>query len=308
MSFDIKKFKEDIGGGGLFLKTSDCEEGRRLGIVPWIIYDEVGGFFAYYGGWHVVREKNEKSKKVEEKSRPIRFTQDQHDNNDFPDDIEWAMSSFAGQKPKPQIPKPCFALIVKDYETRSIKVIEFTQATIVKSLVEYLDKDSKFYEPNIINKDILISKVDDRNWKVELRDKIDENWSDEALMNFHWDWHLYLQCEDATNTDITFSDVLDRIGGSKNKQPVKKSNSKKKKEEKEDNYDGSNEGIGFDWREITTPQKKRLGDCSLEDLKNFKSLLEKKFKPEQLKGQDLYEAIKIGISELEVEETEDISF
>jgi len=308
------KFKENVGGDNLYLKGKDFEQGRRVGIVGWIYRDNVVAFVPFYEGWIVDGYDKIKRKDIQ---KPIRFTKEEGDEGDFGEDHQWAMSSFGNQSPKPQTPKPAFGFIVKDYEARTIKIATFNQATIVKSIISYIDEDDALYEPDFINKDLIIKKQDERTWKVDIRDQDEEGWSEQALMKFQWDWDLFMSCEDPTDTNITYNYVLEAdVDGRLNSKPKQSAKKSAKKTAKQSAPQKSTEKSNpeEDWTKVETPKGTKFGSLSLEELKELEKILDGKIRSGKItpqhkmvvaciRGIEHHEAMKSN-EEIEFEEDE----
>jgi len=292
---NVSALQDKIGNGNsLYLKAKDFEDqARRVRPIIWLYNGQPCDILTYLEGWHVTESiVNGKTIKAE---RPIRFNSDEI----IPEGINWKMSSYKGEKEKPQTPKPSVAWLGWDYVTKSLKICTFAQVGVVTPISEMLsptDKDGKVNESfieDMTQLDIVIKKLDDKKFTITTQvPKGGQGLPPDALKalaDFNWSWDAFMACQKLEEGEgITYNDVVDALTGNEPQKPVSK------KEEKV--VDNSNNDVTFtfvkDWMDVKTPAGKILGQQSLEDLQSFQASLEKKGKTV---NNPLYDAIMSGI-------------
>ena len=265
--------KKASGGEGKFMRASDFEESRTITPIAFKFNGEKIPCFCYLEGWINETIKNEKGKN-EIKSKCIRFLPDAQIDMDQ----EWSIGKVfhAGDKPKPQVPQPAVGLVVGDHQTQTIKVVSFTQKTILQHLMAYLDPGDDFFIENWEGHNMIIGKASDNKYKVESRQNNGfPDWLKKALADFTFSWEAYLNCE----------------------EPF----------ENGDKYDDDNDsGFTFveKWGSTKTSKGKPLSECTIEELNSFKDILDSK------QGYDkaslLYTSILSGIKVMSEQSESDV--
>jgi hypothetical protein len=267
MSF--KKFKENLGGGGSYLKAKEFEDGREVMIMPWLYNGELVDYIAHYEAW-VWDDEN--GGKRADKKKSVRITQEEFDAGIDYEKYNFSESTFKGKTTQDGF-RGCIAFLFKDIETHSLKVASFTQVTLCTSLIKFLDEDSKFFTKNLRNKIIVIGKENEQRWSASLKDD-DENIGDTfegAIESFSFSWENYMDGLDPFVSETTGSEILAMLmtGSGKPKTQAKKQAAKPSK--KTTNQEE-------EWTQVETPKGAKLGDLSLDELKTLEIALDKQIK------------------------------
>lgn len=294
-------------GNSLYMKAVDfSEKPIRLRVIPWIIKGQKVDFLSFFEGWHDVATKNDKGK-TEVKSRPIRF----YNVEDIPNDLQWSVGkAFAGEKPKPQIPKSTIAFIGYRYDEQQPKIVTIPNVAFVKQMLNFAEEknedgtDNEAYIEDMSKFDIVIKK-DDKNFTINVQKPKIGNGEDipseilKALKDFEWSWEAFMDCVkiDDAEQKFTIDDVVDVLTSSgSNQKPAQKAQNKKEEKEVASTKVDDNFQRVENWAEITTPKGVKLGSLGLEKLKEYKEFLISKNlnKPDNR----AYLAILTGIEEL----------
>lgn len=275
----------------IFLRPSDIEGTHRIRIIPWLYSGNPEHIHFFYEGWKEISEQGRKG------SKPVRIEINEEGEYDLDDEIKWAKSEFGGI----QRPVPCFVCVVADYSSKSIKILSGTQKTILGPLTDMVNPEKERFVKNWNKVELLITKDEKgRKFTVE-RDKLDDDempdWMKSCLEDFNFDMDMFMRCEKQTEEDgIKYEDVLKELN-------IPHQETEDKSKQHPDNYI---EG----WENVKTPQGKRLGDCSEEQLKEFLEVLNKN-KNTDKKGK-LYLAICSGIDDYynakNIGSSEDVAF
>lgn len=269
MSF--KKFKENLGGGGSYLKAKDFEDGREVMVMPWLYNGELVNYIAHYEAWVW---DNENGGKRAGKKKSVRITEEEFESGIDFSDYDFSESEYKGKTTQDSF-KGCLAFLFKDIETHTLKVASFTQVTLCTSIIKFIDEESKFYCKNLRNKIIVIGKENEQRWAASLKDD-DENVGesfDGAIEAFSFSWDNYMEGLDPFVSETTGSEILSMLlVGSGKKSSAKKAAKKETKPTKK------MANLKEDWTQVETPKGSKLGDLSLDELKILESALDKQIK------------------------------
>jgi len=270
MSF--KKFKENLGGGGSYLKAKDFEDGREVMVMPWLYNGELVNYIAHYEAWVW---DNENGGKRANKKKSVRITEEEFESGIDFSDYDFSESEYKGKTTQDGF-KGCLAFLFKDIETHTLKVASFTQVTLCTSIIKFLDEESKFYCKSLRNKIIVIGKENEQRWTASLKD--DENNVGETFDNvieaFSFSWDNYMEGLDPFVSETTGSEILSMllVDSGKPKASAKKAAKKESKPSKK------TANPKEDWTQVETPRGAKLGDLSLDELKVLESALDKQIK------------------------------
>jgi hypothetical protein len=301
---NLAKFSEGIGdNNSIYLKAKDFEKPRKFRPLPWVRDGQVCDILTYFEGW--IEQTVKEGGKVIKKDKPIRFDVDQ--THDLPHGAKWKMSSYKNGPEKPQTPKHAISFLAWDYDTNTIKIVSFTQVSVVKQIVSRLaevDEETgeanELYIPDMTKVDVIIKKEDEKTYVVTIKEN-SPNLPKEALnalQDWKWSWEAFMASEDPREDSVvnTFDDVNEAMDPvSKN---IKSSAPAASSEEASDSM-----GVSYyeDWKEFKTPKGKVLGKCSIEELKKFKEHLDNR----NTESNDvMYRAICSGIKDIENPEVE----
>ena len=308
---NVAKFAEGVGdGNSIYLKAKDFEQPRKFRPLPWVRDGQVCDILTYFEGWieQTVKEGN----KVVKKDRPIRFDVDQP--HDLPAAAKWKTSSYKGGPEKPQTPKHAISFLAWDYTTNTIKIVSFTQVSVVKQIVSRLAEidaetgaANELFIPDLTKVDIIIKKEDEKTYVVTVKEN-SPNLPKEALnamQDWKWSWEEFMACENPQDdaTAKTFDDVNLAMDPANQPQPSASKNTKPSAPvaASEEAADAMNVPYDENWRTFKTPKGRNLGECSIDDLKKFKETLDKR-------GTSvtdvMYRAICSGIKDIEAPEEE----
>lgn len=268
------KFREKAAASdSVYLRPAEIDGSVKLRVIPWILGRALVPIGFYYEGWHDVKTKG----KTE--SKPIRFpiNEDTGEPDGDLDSIEWTTGKFGVQRPK-----GAFVCVVANMKAQKIQIFSGTQKTLVGPLSALLDPNDDLYIKDwsayelIITKDEKTDKFTINREKLDKEDRGYPKWFEAAMSEFHFKMQDYLDCEKtAEGEGDTWEDVKNFHGD--------------KPDEEEPKRDFE---IVKDWGDVKTPKGKILRQCTLEELKNMKAILDKNPKN---KGTNLYNAILSGI-------------
>ena len=317
---NVKAFQSKVGtGNSVYLKAKDFEAARRFRPILWLYKDQPCDILTYQEGWCTV--SNKEGGKIVVKDKPVRFDNDEVIGEDY----KWTMSSYKGEKAKPQLPKPNICILGYDYITKEIKVIPFHQNPVVKYFASLLSptnedgSENEMFIPDLTAVDFIIQKVDDKTYTITNQNpKGGVNHSPEiqhALAAFTWSWDEFMAGNKVDETNgITYADVVDKVTSgqpatkTKAKAETKTEASKNTKPDAKAEPEQSDSNYVEGWREVKTAKGLLLGEQSLADLQGFKKFLEDKGKTS---NNPLYNAICSGVTDLskdDLEDAEDIAF
>ena len=319
---NVGAFQDKIGhGNSLYLKARDFEQARRIRPIIWLYKGQPCDILTYLEGWHVEKQKDAKGK-ITEAERPVRFETDQP----IPEGYNWKMSSYKGGKEQPQTPKPCIAMLVWDYTTKSLKVPSFTQAAVTQQISGMLSPTDKDGNPNelfvedLTLVDFIIQKNDEKNYTITTQAPKGGTAIPKdclaALADFEWSWDAFMACVRIEDADekLTYADVVDIITsgpGDVPEQPVKPKKEQAKQENKtvDKKVDETETDATFnynkDWKKVKTPKGKILGEQNVDDLIGFKDALEERGKTE---NNPFYDAVLSGIQDMTNSQGDDAEF
>lgn len=304
---NVAKFAEGVGDGhSIYLKAKDFEKPRKFRPLPWVRDGQVCDILTYFEGWieQTVKEGN----KVVKKDKPIRFDVDQP--HDLPAGAKWKMSSFKGSPEKPQTPKHAISFLAWDYETNTIKIVSFTQVSVVKQIVSRLSEvdaetgeTNELFIPDLTKVDIIVKKEDDKTYVVTVKENSPNlpKESLHALQDWKWSWEEFMAGENPQDDETakTFDDV--NLAMDPENQPKKNTKPSAPVAASEEAADAMAVGYYEDWKNFKTPKGRILGECSIDDLKKFKEMLDKR----GTSANDvMYQAVCSGIKDIEAPEEE----
>lgn len=316
----VSEFQSTLGdGSGIYLKASkDFEDARRVRPILWLLNGEPCDALVFYEGWEETKIADDKGK-FSTKSRPVRFYQ----NQEIPEGISWKVSSFKGEKPKPQLPKHSVAMVAYDYKESSVKIIAIDKANFVMQIVAMLSdtdpatgKPNEGYVEDITSIDLVIRRVDDKTWTIQTQAPRGglsyPKECMEALKHFEWSWEAFMNSEKMEDADgkITYADVCDAVAGLESGTKASKNTVDKRTTPATVSSASETKVVTLnpDWRKVKTPQNAELGSIPLETLKAHKKTLDDLAKSRNnpaLQETALYIGIISGIDELSKAPTEE---
>jgi hypothetical protein len=306
---NVAKFAEGVGdGNSIYLKAKDFETPRKFRPLPWVRDGQVCDVITYFEGW--IEQQVKEGNKIVKKDRPIRFDVDQP--HDLPAASKWKTSSYKGGPEKPQTPKHAISFLAWDYTTNTIKIISFTQVSVVKQIVSRLSEvdaetgeANELFIPDLTKVDIIIKKEDEKTYVVTIKENSPNlpKESLNALQDWKWSWEEFMACENPQDegTAKTFDDLNLATDPANKPTPNKNTKQSEPIAPSEEAADAMSVEYDEEWKEFKTPKGKVLGTCSIDELKNFKKLLDSR----GASAKDaMYRAICSGIKDLEAPEVE----
>jgi hypothetical protein len=289
----MDKFKEGVGGSGLYFNGGDIDEkGVKLRVIPWIFEGEVEEMIHHYEGWEAVppAKKGEK-----EKGKPRRFTLD----DEIPDGINWKMNQNQFTKAmEASVPKEALGFLAYIYKEKKIKLCGFTQATICKAFMAMKDEESEMFCSDLSKVDIIITrKADGKGFTVTFAPQSDPNLPVEAMTaleaGYLFSWDQYMKGLDPFDEKEgnVWKEVVAAMKGEK---PKAQAPANKNTETKQQPTAGDSEELK-EWRTVKQSNGKALGELTLPDLQKLKTLIETKKKT----SMPIYPFVVYGVDHFE---------
>lgn len=309
----------------LYLKTSDFEKQRRFRPLFWKYGEDVIDILFYQEGWHIPDDIDPKTKKLKyPNGRPVRFPAEAEAAS-FPQ-LNWKMESYGGGQPRPATPKSAVSMLVWDYESNELKIVSFTQKSVLKAINEYLSptnedgSDNAAYIENLTSTDFVVKKIDDRTWNINVKEgnpKIPLE-AFNAIKQFQFSWDKFMACESDMEDAPILADFLEDVEGNievetpeEQKKRIDKANEAKAKANKNVSTSSpakesakstvvqtQKEDLTTDWRNLKTAKGTSLGEMGLEKLKGLVAWFEKE-KADTCQSSKLYQGALQGIAELD---------
>lgn len=272
MSNAFAKFREKATASeNAFLRLGEIDGTIPLRVIPWLHQNKITPIHFYYEGWVEPEKKGDSNK-------PIRFEFNHEGGYDADEDTHWARGDYGLNTPV-----GAFVFVALNEKTQRVNIISGVQKTLLGPLSEFCDPDSDRYVKNwssyklLITRDKKSKKFTIEREKLDEKDRVLPKWATAALEDFHFSMENYMASEKTPEGEgTTYRDVLD-VSGDQISEADKEADS----------------GLVEGWGDVTTSKGVALRKCTLEELKTFKSILDKK--PNYDKGQLLYRAILSGI-------------
>lgn len=286
---EVEAFAESVKGESVYFKAGDIEEdGTRIRVIPWVYDGRPIDILMLTEGWQDVVDP--KTKAVN--PQPIRF--------DFgakiPETgIKWSVGqSFDGKPGHAQTPKSAVCFLFYLVKKQAIKVATFTQAGLVKPISDMLDQDKETFLPDFSKVDIILTAKQEKGKKgktygvtVAANNRGSGPYPDgyvEAIRDFAFSMEEFMACKDPFAEGVAtkgaalasmFKDTfeIDLYPEQSKGQAANKVISNAKAETPAAKPAAAAEAESA-WKSFTTPKGRKLGDMTIDELKEAKAKLD----------------------------------